>query len=98
MSSRKLPDPHAEPTITVERVAAILSLGRRTAYAAIERGEIPSIRVGRRIVVPTARFLAAFDLAAPLTSSEARPASLATAHAPEGTSPDEHGTARRPAA
>ena len=54
---RALPDPTAEPTITVPRAAAILGISRRAAYAAVERSEIPSIAVGSRIVVPTARFL-----------------------------------------
>jgi excisionase family DNA binding protein len=69
-----LPDPNTEPTITVDRAAAILSLGRRTAYAAVERGEIPSIRIGRRIVVPSARFLATFGLETTPRNSEAGPA------------------------
>lgn len=60
--SRVLPDPVTEPTITVPKVAAILGVSRRHAYAAIERGEIPSIRVLGRIVVPTARFLAQYSL------------------------------------
>ena len=61
--SRALPNPFSEPTITVNRVAAILGISRRHAYAAVEQGEIPSIAVGRRIVIPTARFLAKFNLA-----------------------------------
>jgi excisionase family DNA binding protein len=60
--SRVLPDPVAEPTITVARAAAIIGVSRRHAYVAIEQGEIPSIRVGQRIVIPTARFLAKYGL------------------------------------
>jgi hypothetical protein len=60
--SRELPDPKQEPTITVERAGAILGVSRRAGYAAAERGEIPTIPVGRRKVVPTARFLAKYDL------------------------------------
>jgi excisionase family DNA binding protein len=60
--SRTLPDPAAEPTLTVPRVAAIVGISRRAAYVAVEAGEIPSIRVGRRVVIPTARFLAHFGL------------------------------------
>lgn len=56
--TRALPDPSAEPTITVARVALILGIGVRTAYDAVVRGEIPAIRVGRTVRVPTARFLA----------------------------------------
>lgn len=62
---RIVPDPATEPTMPVKRTAAVLGIGLRTAYTAIERGEIPSIRVGRTIVVPTARFLAMYpDLVA----------------------------------
>lgn len=54
---RTLPDPASEPTIPVGRAGLILGISRRAAYAAVERGEIPSIRIGTRIVIPTARFL-----------------------------------------
>ncbi len=59
---RTIPDAEAEPTIKPPRAAAILGISTRAAYNAIDRGEIPSIRVGRSIVVPTARFLAAVGL------------------------------------
>ena len=39
-------------TVTVEEAAAILGLGRSAAYEAVRRGEIPSLRVGRRLLVP----------------------------------------------
>lgn len=60
---RTLPDPVLEPTIRVERAAAIVGVDRRAGYYAVDRGEWPSIRVGRRIVIPTARFLKLLDLA-----------------------------------
>lgn len=62
---RAVPDPVAEPTIKVSRAAAVLGIGLRSAYDAIERGELPAIRVGRAIRVPTAKFLRSYDLAAP---------------------------------
>lgn len=61
-SARTLPNPEDEPTITVGRGAAILGISRRAGYGAVERGEIPSIRVGGRVVIPTARFLAQYGL------------------------------------
>ena len=39
-------------TLNVEEVAQILGIGRASAYRAIKRGEIPSIRIGRRYLVP----------------------------------------------
>ncbi|MFJ1537727.1 helix-turn-helix domain-containing protein [Micromonospora chalcea] len=55
---RSLPDPQAEPTISVPRAASILGISRAHAYGIAKAGEIPTIRVGSRYVVPTARFLA----------------------------------------
>jgi len=53
--SRKLPDHRDHPTISVERAAAILGVSRGVAYDAVRNGTIPSLRVGRRLLVPTAR-------------------------------------------
>lgn len=39
-------------TLTVEETAELMGIGRGTAYDAVKRGEIPSIRIGRRVVVP----------------------------------------------
>lgn len=39
-------------TITVPEVAKLLGLSRNGAYVAVRNGEIPSIRIGRRVVVP----------------------------------------------
>ena len=46
--------------LSVTEAAAILQIGRNLCYEAIRRGEIPSIRVGARLLVPVAaleRFL-----------------------------------------
>jgi excisionase family DNA binding protein len=41
------------PTVyTVREVARILRLGKISVYQAIEKGEIPCIRIGRRILIP----------------------------------------------
>jgi excisionase family DNA binding protein len=42
---------------TVPEAAAILRVGVRTFYAAAARGEIPTARIGRRIVVPGAQLV-----------------------------------------
>jgi excisionase family DNA binding protein len=39
-------------TYTVEEVATILGIGRNTAYEVCRNGEIPTIRVGGRILIP----------------------------------------------
>ncbi|HWL99083.1 MAG TPA: helix-turn-helix domain-containing protein [Nocardioidaceae bacterium] len=50
-----VPDPAERATLTVwPETAAILGLSKASAYDAARRGEIPTIRVGRRLLVPTA--------------------------------------------
>jgi excisionase family DNA binding protein len=39
-------------TLTVDEAAQVLGISRALAYELIARGEIPSLRLGRRIVVP----------------------------------------------
>ncbi len=41
-------------TITVERAGQLLGISRGLAYDLVRRGEIPSVRLGRRVVVPAA--------------------------------------------
>lgn len=49
-----LPDPKLRPLLNIAEVIEMLPLGRSTVYAAIRAGEIPSIRIGRRLLIPTA--------------------------------------------
>ena len=58
----RLPDPQEQPTLSIEETAAILQLGRNTVYEAVRSGAVPSIRVGRRYLVPTARLAAMLGL------------------------------------
>jgi excisionase family DNA binding protein len=39
-------------TMTVEEAGAALGISRALAYELVAQGEIPSLRLGRRIVVP----------------------------------------------
>ncbi len=59
----RLPDPMEHPTCSVEEAGVWLGLGRSAAYEAAGRGEIPTIRFGRSLRVPTAalRRLLALD-------------------------------------
>jgi len=41
-------------TLTIIEAAKILGIGRNQAYKAARRGEIPTIKIGRRILVPLA--------------------------------------------
>ena len=51
-------------TYTIEEAAEILGIGRSSAYQAVRAGDIPTIRVGRRLLVPrmtSASVMASFD-------------------------------------
>jgi excisionase family DNA binding protein len=45
-------------TITIEQTAKLLGLGRTAAYDAARRGELPTRRLGRRLLVPVPALLA----------------------------------------
>jgi excisionase family DNA binding protein len=40
--------------MTLNEVAAVLRISRGSAYEAAKRGEIPTVRIGHRILVPRA--------------------------------------------
>ena len=64
-------------TYTVEQVAEMLRISRSTAYRCVESGEIPCLRLRRRIVVPAAAIDAMLAGAVPLPGlSTAQPAQL----------------------
>ena len=39
-------------TVSVDEVAHVLGISRNHAFRSVERGEIPSVRIGRRVLVP----------------------------------------------
>ena len=39
-------------TLTVEEAAKLLGIGRQLAYERVKTGEIPVIKIGRRLLVP----------------------------------------------
>lgn len=52
---RRVPSANEQPTLTVEEAGKFLLLSRGSAYKAARRGEIPTIRIGRSLIVPTAQ-------------------------------------------
>ena len=42
-------------TLSIEECAKRLGIGRNSAYEAVARGEIPVMRVGKRLLVPKAQ-------------------------------------------
>lgn len=57
-----IPDPREHPTITVPEAGKLFGLSRASSYEAASRGDIPTIKFGRRLAVPTARVLAMLGL------------------------------------
>jgi excisionase family DNA binding protein len=46
------------PTLSVPEAGQVLGIARGSAYEAARRGEIPTIKIGQRLRVPTAKLLA----------------------------------------
>ncbi|MGO2750295.1 MAG: helix-turn-helix domain-containing protein [Pseudoclavibacter sp.] len=45
-----------------QQVADILGVDPRTVSAGVEEGNIPALKIGRRVLIPRDRFLALFDV------------------------------------
>jgi hypothetical protein len=50
----RMPDPHDKPTLTVPEAGAFFGLSPDRSYAAARSGDLPLIRIGQRMFVPTA--------------------------------------------
>jgi excisionase family DNA binding protein len=48
-------------TLTVEETARLLGISRNAAYEAVRRGELPSLKIGRRILIPRSRLADLLD-------------------------------------
>ena len=48
-------------TYTVTEAAELLGISRSSAYECVRRGEIPSLTLGRRVVIPYRAFEALLD-------------------------------------
>ncbi len=44
---------HRRETLTVTELAEVLGIGRGTAYQLVRTGRIRSLRIGRRVVIPS---------------------------------------------
>ena len=81
-----LPTPEERPLLRpTDLLEVIPGLKRSAVYAAIGRGDLPSVRIGSRIYIPTAAVRRLFQLDP--TNSEGAPASapLATTCSPVTT-------------
>jgi excisionase family DNA binding protein len=59
-------------TLTVEEAGRLLGVSRGLAYEAARSGDLPTVRLGRRLLVPRARLYALLgeDLAASIQHAE----------------------------
>jgi excisionase family DNA binding protein len=48
-------------TYTIDEAARLLGISRNSAYEAARRGELPVIRLGRRILIPRSRLADLLD-------------------------------------
>lgn len=55
--------------MTIEEVRTFLPMSRSSAYAAIHSGDLPSIRLGKLILVPTAALRRLLQLDDPQTGA-----------------------------
>lgn len=56
-----LPDP-LPLTLTVPAAADLAGVGKNTMWDAVNAGEVPSIRLRGRVLIPTVRFLELFGV------------------------------------
>jgi excisionase family DNA binding protein len=57
-------------TITVGEAAEMLGISRTSAYLCARRREIPTVRLGRRVLVPLVRFMAMLEADRPTDAND----------------------------
>ncbi|WP_160006489.1 helix-turn-helix domain-containing protein [Nocardioides sp. AX2bis] len=67
----RIPTLEGRLSVSIPEAALLLGLSRNSAYAAAERGDLPTIRLGRRILVPVGPLQA-------LVAAASTPTSLST--------------------
>ena len=53
-------------TIKIEEAAKILGISRNTAYEAVKSGQLPTVKIGRRFLVPKAALERMLESAVPV--------------------------------
>jgi excisionase family DNA binding protein len=86
-----VPHREAPATLTVEQAGQLLGISRRSAYRAAAAGHLPTIRLGRRILVPTALLQRMLGI----TGEADQPTAVATPQ-PAAVAPAERGDATSP--
>jgi excisionase family DNA binding protein len=60
--------PTERQTLKIEEAAKILGISRNTAYDAVKTGQLPTVKIGRRFLVPKAALERLLDSAAGATA------------------------------
>lgn len=55
-------NPEERPTLSIDETAVVLGISRGSVYEAVHAGEVPVLRFGRRLRVPTAALRAMLAL------------------------------------
>jgi excisionase family DNA binding protein len=58
MDTRTHIGPLTWPTMSVKETARLLGISPEAGYDAVRRGDLPSLRIGRKILIPTAKLAA----------------------------------------
>ncbi len=69
-------------TVSVEEAGRMLGISRGLAYDLVARGEIPAVRLGRRLVVPRRALESMLEVAQPADLDAVEPASPQPLHTP----------------
>lgn len=64
-NGEQLPDPRERCTLDVPEAGRFLGLSRALSYNAAQSGQLPTLRFGRKLRVPTAAVWRLLDLAVP---------------------------------
>jgi excisionase family DNA binding protein len=62
MAPTTIPNPLVQPTLGVEEAGRLCGLGRQAAYSAARAGHLPTVRLGKKLRVPTAALLRLLQL------------------------------------
>jgi excisionase family DNA binding protein len=66
--AQEFPMPNERQTLKIEEAAKILGISRNTAYEAVKSGQVPIIKIGRRLLVPRAALERMLETAAPVAA------------------------------
>lgn len=81
----KIPTLEGRLSVSIPEAALLLGLSRNSVYAAAERGDLPTIRLGRRILVPVGPLQALVAAASTPTSSSTSTSTSTDASSGTGT-------------